>query len=369
MNNLNQCSRSDFFKGAGVIAGAAAISGSDARAAEAKSPSSGPELRRVGKTDLMIPAISLGTAPGQDVNVMKFAIAQGMNYIHTSLGYKGGRSVENIAEAIKGQRDKVILGLKITWQPDDDDAMDAALEKLGVDSVDIAFFNIHKADQVSDPKYRRGAERWIKAGKFRAIGLTSHKEVAGCMKAALDEGFYDAIMPSYSLSMEEEFLPIFERAQKEKVSVILMKTNRGLNGVYEDSVPHYLATAGVTTITKGANSFPEIKTLIEASKKSADKKAGIRLRESAQVAMSGHCLMCGACTESCPQGFEVADVVRCSDYYLENSEYVAFAYETYRGLKQVPSLSGCGSCNICELACRNGVPVVHHIRRAERALA
>ncbi len=367
MNDSNKYSRSEFFKGAGVIAGAAAISGSEAQAAEAKP--SGPELRKVGDTDIMVPSISLGTSPGQDVNVMKFAISQGMNYIHTSLGYKGGRSVQNIAKAIKGQRDKVILGLKITWKPDDDDAMDAALEKLGVDSVDIAFFNIHKASQVTDPKYRRAAERWMKAGKFRAIGLTSHKETAECMKAGLDEGFYDAIMPSYALSMEEEFLPIFERAEKEKVSVILMKTNRGLNGVYEESVPHYLATAGVTTITKGANSFPEIKGLIEASKKPADKQAGIQLRESAQVAMSGHCLMCGACTEICPQGYEVADVVRCSDYYLEKSEYVDFAYETYRGLSQAPSLSGCGSCNLCELACKNGVPVVHHIRRAESTLA
>ena len=367
MSDSNKCSRSGFFKGAGVIAGAAALSSSETQAAKAKP--SGPPLRKVGDTDIMIPAISLGTSPGQDVNVMKFAISQGMNYIHTSLSYKGGRSVRNIAEAIKGQRDKVILGLKITWQPDDDAAMDAALEKLGVDSVDIAFFNIHKADQVSDPKYRRGAERWKKAGKFRAIGLTSHKETAECMKAGLDEGFYDAIMPSYALNMEPEFLPIFERAEKEKVSVILMKTNRGLNGVYEESVPHYLATAGVATITKGANSFPEIKGLIEASKKPADKQVGIRLRESARIAMSGHCLMCGACTEICPQGFEVADVVRCSDYYLEKTEYVDFAYETYRGMSRVPSPSVCGDCTLCENACGNGVPVVHHIRRAETVLA
>jgi ferredoxin len=176
-------------------------------------------------------------------------------------------------------------------------------------------------------------------------------------------------MPSYALSMEKEFLPIFERAQKEEVGVILMKTGRGLNGAYEDSVPHYLATAGITTICKGAASFPEIKGLIEASKVPADEQAGIRLRETSQLAMSGHCLMCGACEERCPKGLQVADVVRCSDYYLENPELVATALETYRELSRTPSPSICGDCNLCERACRNGVPVVHHIRRAESILA
>ena len=351
------------------MAGAAAMAGTNAQAAEGMPRESGPALRQLGKTDLKIPVVSLGTASAQDVNVMKFAIAQGMNFIHTSIGYKKGVAIRNVAEAIKGQRDKVILGLKITWEPDDDKAMDAALETLGVDRVDIAFFNIHKADKVSDPKYRRGAERWKKAGKFRYIGLTSHKETAGCLKAALDEGFYDVLMPSYALSMEEEFLPIFERAHKEGVGVVLMKTNRGLNGAYEDSVPHYLGTTGITTINKGAASFPEIKKLVEASKGTVDKQASLRLRETVQVAMSGHCTMCGACEKSCPKGFQVADVVRCSDYYLENSEYVETAFETYRELNRTPSLSACGDCNLCELACRNGVPVVHHIRRAETVLA
>ncbi len=226
MNHINQCSRSDFFKSAGVIAGTVAMTGTGVQAAEEATKESGIELRKMGKTDLKIPVISLGTGPAQDVNVMKFAIAQGLTFLHTSTGYKQGKAIKNVAEAIKGQREKVILGLKITWDPDDDDAMDAALKTLGVDSVDIAFFNIHKADAVRDPKYKLGAERWKKAGKFRYIGLTSHKETAGCLKEALDQGFYDVLMPAYSLSMEEEFLPLFKRAEKEGVGIVLMKTNR-----------------------------------------------------------------------------------------------------------------------------------------------
>ncbi len=368
MTHPTQYSRSDFFKGAGVAVGAVAMIG--AQSSEGAPKKSAPDLRKLGRTDLKIPVVSLGTASAQDVNVMKFAIAQGMTFIHTSTGYKKGVAIKNVAEAIKGQRDKVSLGLKITWEPDDDDAMNAALETLGVDHVDIGFFNIHKAAHVRDPKYRRGAERWKKAGKFRYIGLTSHAETAACLTAALDEGFYDALMPSYNLSMEQEFLPIFQRAQSEGVGIILMKTKRGLNGTaYEEAVPHYLATVGITTINKGAQSFADVKKLVTASKGGADKQTGIRLRGAAQVAMGGHCLMCGSCTQSCPQGFPVSDVVRCSDYYLENSHYMEMAFETYRGLAAKPSMATCGDCNQCELACSNGVPILHHIRRCATTLA
>jgi predicted aldo/keto reductase-like oxidoreductase len=247
--------------------------------------------------------------------------------------------------------------------------MDEALETLGVDGVDIAFFNIHDAGEVHDSKYREGAERWRKMGKFKYIGLTSHKEVPECMEAGLDEGFYDVLMPAYDISQEERFLPIFARAQKEGVGVVLMKTKRGVNGVYEEVVPHYLATTGITTIVKAVDSFSDITNLIEASKKEPDQQAGIRIRKSAQTAMSGHCRMCGSCTSSCPKGLPVSDVVRCSDYYLEYTEHVETAFETYRGLGRRPLMSVCGNCAVCEQSCPNQVPVLHHLRRAERALA
>jgi predicted aldo/keto reductase-like oxidoreductase len=369
MKDSSKCSRSDFFKSAGLVAGAAVVAGGTVQAAEEKPKQEGVPLRLLGKTDLKLPVVSLGTGSGQDPNVIKFAIAQGMTFIHTSTEYKGGVAIRNTAEAIKGQRDKVVLGLKITWAPDDDESMDDALRILGVDSVDIAFFNLHNAKDVRDPKYKAGAERWKKMGKFRYIGLTSHGDVANCMKEALDQGFYNALMPAYSISDEATFLPLFERAKKEGVGVVLMKTGRGVHGAYEDAVPHYLATTGITTINKGVDNFQNIKKLVDASKSEPDKQAGIRVRNSARVAMSGHCLMCGACTDSCPKGLQVSDVVRCSDYYLESTEYVEMAFETYRGLSRTPSLAACGDCRVCEQACGNNVPVLHHIRRAETALA
>ncbi|MBL7076771.1 MAG: aldo/keto reductase [Kiritimatiellae bacterium] len=372
MTGKSGYSRRDFFKGASVLAGAAALGGvGTSTAGAAVAAKAAIPRRKLGKTDLELPAVSIGTgADNSDLNVIKYAISQGMNFVHTSTGYKKGVAIKNVGEAIKGQRDKLTLALKITWAPDDDAALDAAFETLGVDNVDIAFFNIHKASQVSDPKFRKGAERWIKMGKFRYIGLTSHKETAACLSAALDQGFYNALMPAYNISMEEEFLPIFERAEKEGVGVVLMKSGRGLNGdAYYDAVPQYLATTGITTINKGYGSFRDVQKQIEAAGQPADAEIGKRVREAAAVAMTGHCQMCGICDQVCPRGLPVADVVRCSDYYMEHALYVGTAFQTYEELKDRPQTAICGDCDLCERACPNGVPVMHHIRRAETTLA
>lgn len=373
MHETQGYSRRDFFKGAGVAAGAAALdrlvphAGADTAATIT---ASGLPRRKLGRTDLEFPVVSLGTGGGPDVNVIRFAVRQGVNFIHTSTGYRGGEAIKKVAEAIKGRRDKVILGLKITWAPDDDRAMDAALKTLGVERVDIAFFNIHNANQVRNKKYRRGAERWKKAGKFRYIGMTTHKETAACLENALDEGFYDALMPSYAMSMEADFRPIFERAAKEEVGVILMKTRRGFGGdSYYAAIPQYLATPGITTINKGLGSFRDLRKMIEAARQQPSTALGQRLRDSAAVSMAGHCAMCGACEQACPQGLPVADVVRCSDYYMEHTEYIATAFETYAQMTQRPQASVCGDCDRCTQACPNHVPVAHHIRRAEAALA
>ncbi|HSR87366.1 MAG TPA: hypothetical protein VLL07_00310, partial [Pontiella sp.] len=73
MKDSSKCSRSDFFKSAGLVAGATIVAGTKADAAEEHSKEAGVPLRRLGKTDLKLPVVSLGTGPGQDPNVIKFA--------------------------------------------------------------------------------------------------------------------------------------------------------------------------------------------------------------------------------------------------------------------------------------------------------
>jgi len=326
--------------------------------------------RVLGKTGLDVPVISIGTGGGQAPGLLKYCINKGVNFIHTSTGYRGGSAIVNVGKAISGQRGKVVLALKITWRPDDIKALDDALRKLGVDYVELALFNIHSRREVKDSQYAKAAEKLKKTGKIKNIGLTTHGDMAGCMTEALNQGFYDVLMPSYNLAMKKECMPIFERAANDRVGIILMKTENSLGALtYQKAIPLYLELPGVATINKTIESFQHCDMLISAAKTPAAAAERHEVERIARIAMTGHCTMCGACTGACPRGVAVADLVRCSDYYLNRAEYVTAAEDTLAALPAGAGPQACTQCGACERACPQRVPICHHIQRIATVLA
>jgi len=375
MSSSKDLSRRDFLKTAGWVAGAAALAPSLLNAAEpAKKndvPPSGPvPMRTLGKSGLKISAVSVGTGGGQDPKIIQYAIKRGINFFHTATGYAKGAAIQNLGLGIKGKRNKAVIGLKITWGLKNDKEMDAALETLGTDYADIAFFNIHSAAEVKDPKYHEAAERWIKMGKFKHIGMTTHSEMKGCMEEALKQGFYEALMPSYNLTMEAECRPVFEEAARQNVGIILMKTQHKLDDdAYSKAIPQLLATPGVTTINKSLGSFANIDAAITHARAKATAQDADEIRKTSRIALTGHCAMCGACTAACPKGMPVADLVRCSDYYLSSSAYHGMARDVFASLENRGTPADCANCRLCEQACNQQVPIRHHLNRSYTLLA
>ena len=380
MKTKSQMNRRGFLRAAGLIAAGTVAGTSIAKKVSPKEPKkeiskekTEPikipkklQLKKLGKTDLNISVVSVGTAGKQTSQVLSYAMKKGINFIHTSMNYAGGNAIKNVAKAIKGQRDKVILGLKITWAPDDDKAMDNALKTLGVDSVDIAFFNIHKASEVKKDKYRKAAERWKKMGKFKYIGLTTHKEMKECMEVALKQGFYDALMPSYNLTMQKECAAVLADAKKQGVGLVLMKTKREMNGKnYWQSVPKYLSLPAVTTINKTLKTFADVNDMIAASEKKLTKIEEQEIEKIAAMGMIGHCTMCGTCSQTCPQNVPVADMMRCADYYMADNEYYEVARETYAQI----DASKCVDCGKCEQVCPNEVPIKQYKSKLKKLFA
>lgn len=360
--------RRNFLTGLGLAAGGTALGGSASAAKPAAD--SAPNYRTLGRTGLKISTISMGTVNVPNVNFLKHAFRLGINFVHTAPNYSNGNSIVTVGEAIKGQRDKLVLGLKCTGDVTNDKTIDTALKTMGTDHVDIAFFPIQKASLALESKYQEAAERWKKAGKCKYIGLTSHRETIQVLKNGMKQGFYDMIMPAYNVSMEEDFKDVFAEAKKQNLGIILMKTKRGLdNDDYSKAIGRYMETDPVTTVVKGMTTFKEIDELIAASKiklTAADRKM---LKEKSFIAMLGHCAMCGNCTSICPEQIQVSDIVRCSDYYLSNSNMYDVAKETYAELEGRRDAGACGDCGICEQQCPHQVPIIHHLKRAEQLLA
>ncbi len=325
------------------------------------------KYRVLGRTGLRVSVISMGTVSTRE-NVIKYAMREGINFIHTSLGYSGGKSIKRVGQAIKGHRRKVILGLKVTWDWNSDEQLDKALRILKTDYVDILFFNIHNnPKRVASPQVKEAFERWKKQGKVKFMGLTTHGGMIPCMESALKTGWYDCLMPTYRLERHEEYLKIFEKCEKRNIGFVAMKT--GISPDNPDRTSAILKDKRVTTICRTIRTFSDVKKYIEASNKKLSRNDVARAIELARLSSFGRCMMCGACTLSCPQQIAVSDIVRCVDYYVDTMHDVNLAFENYSEITNGKNAQGCKNCGICENNCPNGVPIRHYISRAGRIFA
>jgi uncharacterized protein len=331
----------------------------------------GVDYRTLGRTGLKISTVSLGSMHTTE-NVVRYAMDQGINFIHTADHY--GKPIFEIGKAFKGNKlkNKVYLGLKVTWnygKPGNDVLLDKFLKILNREYIDIMFFNFHKGrvvdkpQQVSDPEIKTAFERWKKHGKVRFMGLTTHGGMKERMELALQTGWYDCLMPAYDLSMRDSYLDIFKKCEKEKVGLIAMKTK-----VPEDdtaSIGVLLKDKALTTVCKTMSSLSAVKKYLEAARVKVTDADEQRVRTLAGKISTGRCAMCGACTGACQGGLAVNDIVRSVDYYVDTMKDYESGQMNYNFIEAQGNADHCLDCGRCEKICPNRVPVRSFIKRAK----
>ena len=196
--------------------------------------------RRLGRAELMIPAVSMGgvgvgglathVEETAAIEAVQYVIEQGIDYIDTSPFYK--ESERRIGLAIKGYpREKLIISTKTGTHPDrwQDYSWDGtmwtvenSLKLLGTDYIDLLL--IH--DPVDfDPSFApRGAlealEYLKEQGVIGSIGLGQRRH--DYHKRAIESGRFDAILtfndyhPTHTTALKE-LLPL---AKKHDIGVL-----------------------------------------------------------------------------------------------------------------------------------------------------
>ncbi|MFD0618270.1 aldo/keto reductase [Paenibacillus sp. GCM10027629] len=188
---------------------------------------------RIGKTDLVVNPIGLGTSavgghnifPNLNEEVGKdclwAAINHGVNFFDTAFFYGTGRSEELVGEAIKeaGKRHEYILATKggLTLAGNDiamdnspaflKQAVEGSLKRLQTDYIDL--FYIHVPDQDTPKDEAVGVLKQLKdEGKIRAIGVSNFSLEQ--LKEANKDGYVDVLQGNYNLlqrEAEQEFFP------------------------------------------------------------------------------------------------------------------------------------------------------------------
>ena len=187
-------------------------------------PDTHPVNRLIGNTDLAVHPIGLdgsifGWAAGPDdtAEVLDVYRSGGGNFVSTADHYAGGRSEVMIGTWLRsrGLRDEIVVATKVGRHPDNPGlhpralhaAVDASLERLGIDCIDLVSFDGESADVPIDDSLGAMADL-IDAGKVRAIGASGFgkKALAGCDDAAqrgLPE--VNAFVAEYNLLARDDY--------------------------------------------------------------------------------------------------------------------------------------------------------------------
>jgi L-galactose dehydrogenase/L-glyceraldehyde 3-phosphate reductase len=183
------------------------------------------ERRRLGRTGLEVAVLGFGCGavgglmtrgePADQERAVARAIDFGVNYFDTAPQYGDGASERNLGRVLKTLRPNVIVGTKVRLKPEErghigkaiSASMDASLQRLGRDSVDL--FQLHNLiAEDGDPRTLSAAvvlnevvpafERLRQQGKTRFIGITALGDTAS-LHRVVDAGVFDTAQVAYNM--------------------------------------------------------------------------------------------------------------------------------------------------------------------------
>jgi uncharacterized protein len=397
--STNTLERRDFLKlgGAGLAASALSV-GCATVAAERKLPVAqaaapqpaakpvGPPRRRLGRTGIEVPVVSMGVMNADNPNLVRAALDGGMVLLDTAHGYQDGRNEEMLGTILPGRkRDSFVLCTKVflstldrktgLFGPDTrgeeiEEKLGISLKRLGLDHVDILHLHAQsRRESVLLDPVLKGLERVKKAGMTRFVGVSTHKNEPEVIRAAVEAKSYDVVLTSYNFRQDHhlEVQKAIGEAATAGLGVVAMKTQAGVFWDKEKSNPIDMKAAlkwalrdpNVHTSIPGFTTLEQLDADLEVLRDPVlTPEDQLRLVEPRKVA-GLYCQGCEQCLSPCVQHLPIPDLMRSYMYRhaYRNSEA---AQALLLGLDLPPS--PCTDCRTCPVVCAKGFNVAERIR-------
>jgi len=210
------------------------------------------EYRQLGGSGFKVPVLSLGTATfaggseffkawgssdvAEATRLIDICLEAGLNMFDSANTYSKGMAEENLGQAIKGRRDKVLISTKGTFAMSSDPndvgssrhnlirAVEGSLKRLGTDYIDL--YQLHGFDALTPVEEALSTlDDLVRAGKIRYIGCSNFSGWHLMKSLAVSERYgwarYVAHQAYYSLigrDYEWELMPL---AIDQKVGTVV----------------------------------------------------------------------------------------------------------------------------------------------------
>ncbi len=200
------------------------------------------EIRRLGRSELDITKVGIGTAPigsspnwrvywgPQDektaIRAIQTALDLGINWIDTAPFYGWGKAEEIVGKAVKDRREEVYIFTKCGTVPDGKGGstedlspesikreVEASLDRLQTDYIDLLQFHDMDPNTPVEESWR-ALQELIRVGKVRYGGLSNH--TVDLMERALSVGPITSNQVQYNplqRKIEKNILPFSQRNQ------------------------------------------------------------------------------------------------------------------------------------------------------------
>jgi len=362
----NRIDRRNFLRAAGAAGLAPAFAGvtkgleaSEEANAEKKGKPKYQQVprRKLGKTGVEVPCLSLGTNRLVDNQViLRGALRWGVNYWDTAHSYTGGNSELTIGKLLSRTpevRKKLFIVSKASGArtvADVENHLQTSLKRMNTEYIDL-YYGVHglsDAAQLTD-ELRQWAESAKKRKLIRFFGFSTHKNIDQNLVAAAKLGWIDVIMTAYNfrlmqdskiqaaidtchkagvglIAMKTVALDIQERRRVEKGEEIETEADKKLLGhfleqgraVEQAKIKFVLEDERISSACVGmsniANLTSNVTTALDKTGLArADREA---LAEYAHATCSGYCAGCAyICDSGLPDAPYVSDIMRYLMYY------------------------------------------------------
>ena len=344
--------------------------------------------RQLGKTGMKIPIVSMGVGAVAHPELIQAAYEKGIRHFDTAANYQYGRNEQMVGNVIQklGVRDEVVIATKgfiprqrQALKPENakqqiESLMDGSLKRLKTDYVDILYLHdVSNPLEVNDPMLIEGLHYLKEKKKVRAIGISTHANMADVIEEAVDGGNYDVVLTAINFTMadDERLLKAIENAASKGIGFVAMKTlaggsrwpnpesrhNYSNSTIIKAAMKWVMRNKNITTCIPGFESYDHLNEDFAIATDLEYNPEEKQLLEDNNIVLSlGFCRQCRQCLATCPHNVDIPTLMRT---YMYAAQYADFylARETLKSIPKENGLNPCKDCSSCIAQCANSVDI------------
>lgn len=332
----------------------------------------------------------------KSIEMLHYAIDNGVNYIDTAYPYHGGMSEPFVAKALKnGYREKVYLATKLpSWliknREDMDSYLNEQLKRLQTDYID--FYLIHSLnDRFWDNLVKNGLfnflDNAIKDGRIKYAGFSFHDNIKLFKKIVDSYSWtFTQIQLNYLDTDYQAGLEGLNYAYDKGLATIVMEPLRGgklVNNIPDDvkklwdtskikrkpvewALKYIWDNAKVSLLLSGMSTLEQVKENLEFASRGYENSLTIEERdlimkvsEYYKSKIKVKCTDCKYCLP-CPKGIEIPDIFEM----FNNANMFSEIDETKSKYnKRVQNkASSCIKCGECESKCPQNIKIINELK-------